>query len=78
MPQDYFAFLYPSELHNQVFLNTFFILHTQFVKYSDGARELLLSQNAKNSWLLGRILHFDPPKGKIKLLFSGDHHTYGF
>lgn len=35
----------------------------QFVKYSDGVRELLLSQNARNTWLLGRILHFDPPKG---------------
>ena len=59
-----------------MFLYVFYSPHTQFVKYSDGVRELLLSQNARNTWLLGRILHFDPPKGKIKLLFSGDHDTY--
>ena len=38
----------------------------QFARQFSSSRELLLSQNARSSWLLERILHFDPPKGKRK------------
>ncbi|CAH3026714.1 unnamed protein product [Porites evermanni] len=37
-------------------------LSDQFARFSHGSR-FLLTQNARSSWMLGRILNFDPPKG---------------
>ncbi|XP_073233396.1 mitochondrial inner membrane m-AAA protease component AFG3L2-like isoform X2 [Porites lutea] len=38
------------------------LVHSQFARFSHGSR-FLLTQNARSSWMLGRILNFDPPKG---------------
>lgn len=44
-------------------------------RYSFGAKQLLLSHNARNSWLLGRILNFDPPKGFEKFYPNASKKT---
>lgn len=47
----------------------------QLSRYSFGAKQLLLSHYARNSWLLGRILNFDPPKGFEKFYPNASKKT---
>lgn len=51
------------------------LVQSQFARlHSNGSRDLL-SQNARSSWLLERILNFDPPKGFEKFYPKSSRKT---